>query len=471
MFNTNIIMHKITTCFFFILLFGFLKISVAQEGSIDHSTLEKIRTSVKVDGETKALMNAISNNDIKKLALSRDNLGKVNSYFSDKIDIKGISDQKSSGRCWLFTGMNMLRIKVIEKYNLKDFEFSQTYSFFWDQFEKSNLFLETIIATANKPMDDKTVEWLFKHPVGDGGQWTGVVDIVQKYGLVPAEVMPESANTENTSMMSRLLRRKLREDGLKLRMMMQTEVSDMVISNMKVQMLSDIYRILVLCLGEPPQKFTWQYEDADGNISKTREYTPKTFFQEVLNVSLNNYVMFMNDPTRDYYKLYEIEYDRHMQEGGNWKYINLPIDEIKPFATASIKDNEAMYFSCDVGKQLDKDNGVLDVQNYNYDDLFGVTFGMDKKARIETFESGSSHGMSLVGVNILEDGSIDKWLLENSWGEKGQKGFLVMTDSWFDEYMFRLVINKKYINDQTLKILETEPVMLPPWDPMFAPED
>lgn len=471
MFNTSSIMNKNFSILLSILTVFFFKTVFSQDGSIDKSTIEKIRSSVVIDGETKALMNAISNNDIKKLALSRDNLGKINSYFSDKIDIKGISDQKSSGRCWLFTGLNMLRIKVIEKYNLEDFEFSQNYSFFWDQFEKSNLFLETIIATADKPMDDKTVEWLFKNPIGDGGQWTGVADIVQKYGLVPAEVMPESANSDNTSMMSRLLRRKLREDGLKLRSMMQTEANDMVINNMKIKMLSDIYRILTLSLGEPPQEFIWQYKDKDGNISKPVKYSPLSFFQEVLDVDLDSYVMFMNDPTREYYKLYEIEYDRHMQDGRNWKYINLPADEIKPFATASIKEKEAMYFSCDVGKQLDKENGVLDIHNYNYDDLFGVTFGMDKKARIETFESGSSHGMSLVGVNILEDGAIDKWLLENSWGESGQKGFLVMTDEWFDEYMFRLVVHSRFVDEKTLKILDTEPVMLPPWDPMFAPEE
>ncbi|MBU2650765.1 MAG: C1 family peptidase [Bacteroidetes bacterium] len=445
--------------------------SFSQDGSIDEATLQKIRSSFTANGETRALMNAISSNDIKKLAINRSNLGKVTPYFSHKIDIKGISDQKSSGRCWLFTGLNMLRIKVIEKYKLEDFEFSQNYSFFWDQLEKSNLFLETILATADKPMDDKTVEWLFRNPIGDGGQWTGVVDIVDKYGLVPAEAMPESQNSENTSMMSRLLRRKLREDGLKLRLIRQTEANENVIQDMKTRMLSDIYRILALSLGEPPQKFIWQYKDADGNISKATEYTPLSFYSEVLDVNLKDYVMLMNDPTRDYYKVYEIEYDRHILEGGNWKYINLPVDEIKNFAAASIKDNEPLYFSCDVGKQLNSEDGLLDIHNYDYGDMFGVTFGLDKAQRISTFESGSSHGMSLIGVNIIENGSIDKWLLENSWGEKGQKGLLVMTDEWFDEYMFRLVVHQKYMDQKTLDILKTEPVLLPPWDPMFAPEN
>jgi bleomycin hydrolase len=455
-----------------IMLSGFALMILGQEkGTITGDILEEIRKSVKIDGETKALMNAISNNDIKKLAMNRDNLGKLSPYFSNKVEIKGITDQKSSGRCWLFTGLNVLRPVIIEKYQLKDFQFSHNYSFFWDQFEKANLFFEAIIATANKPMENRIVEWLFKHPINDGGQWTGVVNIVDKYGAVPNTVMPECQNSENTSLMSRLLRRKLREDGLTLREMVHNNFDDLILEKHKIKMLTDFYRILVLCLGEPPTEFVWQYEDKDGNISKPTKYTPKSFYDKVIGIDLKNYVMFMNDPTRLYYNLYEIEYDRHMHEGGNWKYINLPVDEIKQFAITSIKDNAPMYYSCDVGKQLNKDKGTLDINNFDYDDLFGVRFGMNKEQRIKTFDSGSSHGMSLVGVNVLEDGNADKWLLENSWGKKGHEGFLIMTDKWFDEYMFRLVINKIYIDSKTLKILEKKPIMLPPWDPMFAPEE
>jgi bleomycin hydrolase len=457
-----------------ILLFSGLFItSYSQEsGSVDEKTMDMVRSTVTMDDDTRALMNAISNNNIRKLALNRENAGKLNAYFSDKIDIKDITNQKSSGRCWLFTGLNMLRPVVIEKYGLKEFQFSYNYSFFWDQFEKANLFLEAIIATSDKPMDDRTVDWLFKHPIGDGGQWTGVVNIVEKYGLVPSTAMPETENSDNTSLMSRLLRRKLREDGLELRELASkgAKVKDM--EKEKVMMLGDIYRILVLSLGEPPTEFTWQYENKDGTISEPKKYTAKAFYDEVVGVKLEDYVMFMNDPVRPYYELYEIEYDRHMHEGGNWKYINLPVEEIKTFAKASIQNNQPMYFSCDVGKQLDRDAGTLDLNNYDYDELFGVSFGMSKEQRIKTYDSGSSHGMNLVGVNVLEDGSTDKWLLENSWGaDKGYKGFLIMTDEWFNEYMFRLVIHKDYVSAETLKILEKEPVMLPPWNPMFAPEE
>ncbi|MCK5764355.1 MAG: C1 family peptidase [Bacteroidales bacterium] len=458
-----------------ITLFAFILIAASSiafaQGSLNNEDISKIKSSVTFDEDTRALMNAISSNDISKLAVNRENLGKVSPYFTNKVEIISITNQKSSGRCWLFTGLNVLRPKVIEKYNMKEFEFSQNYGFFWDQLEKSNFFLESVIATADLPEDDRKVDWLFKNPIGDGGQWTGVVDIVEKYGAVPASVMPESNNSENTRWMSRFLRRKLREDALTLRKMSAEGSEEGRLREEKINMLSDIYRILVLCLGKPPTEFPWQYEDKDGNISELKTYTPKSFYEEMVGIDLRNYVMFMNDPTREYYTLYEIEYDRHMLEGGNWKYINLPVDEIKDFAKASIIANEAMYFSCDVGKQLESEKGMLDVNNFDYDELFGVDFSMDKAGRIKTYDSGSSHGMSLMGVNILPDGSIDKWLLENSWGEKGFNGFLIMTNEWFSEYMFRLVIHKDFLDKKTLDILDTEPVLLPPWDPMFAEEE
>jgi len=444
---------------------------VVAQGQLNQQDLKQIKSSISFDEDTRALMNAISSNDISKLAVNRENLGKVNPYFTNKVEVKGITNQKSSGRCWLFTGLNVLRPKVIEKFNMKEFEFSENYGFFWDQLEKSNLFLESVIATSGLPDDDRKVDWLLKNPIGDGGQWTGVVDIIEKYGAVPFSVVAETYNRKNTRMMSRFLRRKLREDALELRQMAAKGASQSDLREEKISMLGEIYRILVLSLGEPPSEFSWQYEDNDSNISEMKTYTPKSFYEEMVGIDLRNYVMFMNDPTREYYKLYEIEYDRHMQEGGNWKYINLPIDEIKDFARESIIANEAMYFSCDVGKQLEREKGLLDVNNYDYDELFGVDFSMDKAGRIKTYDSGSSHGMNLVGVNVLPDGSTDKWLLENSWGKTGHQGFLIMTDEWFDEYMFRLVIHKDFINAKTLDILDTEPIFLPPWDPMFAPEE
>ncbi len=466
-------MKKILLPTVILLIVSILQVSAQNvSGQLDQKMINRIRVSFKDTPTNTALENAVSHNDMKKLAQARSNDGAINNFFTNKVTTSGITNQKSSGRCWLYTGLNTIRPIVQQKYSINDFEFSQTYNFFWDQFEKANLFLEVAIATANKPLDDRKVEWLFKSVIGDGGQWTTFADNINKYGLVPSSVMPDTYQSEKTAMMSKLLRRKLREDGLKIREITNSRISNEAKNKAKLDMLTDVYRILVLSLGEPPVSFTWQYKDYDGKISEAKTYTPKQFYNEFVGVNLSDYVMIMNDPTKEYNKLFEVQYDRNLVEGENWKYINLTNNKIKKFAKRSIIANEAMYFSCDVGKQLNIKKGILDVNNYNYDDLLGVNFNMNKKQRIETFESGSTHGMALVGVNILPDGTIDKWQLENSWGaDKGDKGYLTMTDAWFNEYMFRLVVNKKYIDDDVLEMLNQKPTMLPPWDPMFASEE
>ena len=458
-----------------ILLFGInlsLKSQINDDGAISIEMLKEIKTYYDDSETTKALTNAVTANDISKLALNWENTGKIDSYFSHKVKVKGITDQKSTGQCWLYTGLNVIRPVVIEKQNLKEFYFSQDFSFFWDQLEKANLFLEGVIQTKERGMDDKLVEWLFKHPIADGGVWSGFVGVVKKYGAIPYDVMPDTYSGANTRIMSRFIRRKLKEDGLKLREMYSNGHTDIELRNIKTKMLGEVYRMLAISLGEPPEEFTWRFEDRDGKVTEPRTYTPVEFYNEVVGIDLDDYILFMDDPTKEYGKLYEIEFDRNVFESMNWQFINLQADDFKPFAVKSIIDNEAMYFSCDVGKQLNKEKGILDVNNFDYSNLFGVDFDMDKSQRIITFESGSTHGMALVAVDLDINGNIKKWLLENSWGEKsGYKGYLIMTDAWFDEYMFRLVINKKYVNDEILKIMEQEPVLLPPWDPMFAAEE
>jgi len=237
-------------------------------------------------------------------------------------------------------------------------------------------------------------------------------------------------------------------------------------------MLKTIYRLLVLNLGEPPTEFSWTQKDNSGKPLSTSTYTPASFFQKFVNEDFNNYVMLMNDPTREYFKVYEIEYDRHVYDGQNWKYLNLPMDEITKMAITSIKDSTTLYFSCDVGKFLNRDKGYLDLDNFDYSSLMGTSFGMNKKQRIETFASGSSHAMTLCAVDLDTNNNPLKWMVENSWGSSyGFNGFLIMTNEWFNEYMFRLVVEKKYIPDNILKMLDQKPILLPPWDPMFAPEE
>lgn len=441
-------------------------------GGISPDMLGQIRQTYQGTASDKALRNAIGNNSIRSLALNQENMQDMDTHFSVRVNSKGITDQQSSGRCWLFTGLNVMRAKAIAKYNMPAFEFSEIYPFFWDQLEKSNLFLQGIIDTSDKPLEDKTVQWLFQHPLSDGGTFTGVADIVGKYGLVPKEAMPETNSSNNTSQMAELISLKLKEYGLQLRELGTNGAKRSVMLEEKTKMLGTIYRMLVLNLGVPPTEFDFVRKDAQGNPVETEHHTPMSFLEKYGDKNLlTNYVMLMNDPSREYYKCYEIDYDRHRYDGKNWTYINLPVADIKEMAIASLKDSTMMYFSCDVGKFLNSKRGLLDVDNYDYESLMGTTFGMDKKQRIQTFSSGSSHAMTLMAVDLDKDGKPLKWMVENSWGpQSGYQGHLIMTDRWFDEYMFRLVVETKYVPEKVKELLKQKPIRLPAWDPMFAEE-
>ena len=458
-------------------------------GGISPEMLEQISATYEDNAYDKAISNALAGTSIATLAINADNAAMIDTHFSDRVRTKGITDQQSSGRCWLFTGLNVLRAKMIDKYELPGMEFSQNYLFFYDQLEKANLFLQGVIDTKELPFDDRKVDWLFSNPLSDGGQFTGVSNLITKYGLVPADAMPETYQANNTSQMANLLKLKLREDGLALRKAYDEayakgkslpkkdagKLMDKVnaeLQQMKLAQLSEIYRMLALCLGEPVKEFEWTRCDKDNNIVDRRTYTPKSFYDEYIGEDLeNNYVMIMNDPCREYGMVYEIDYDRHVYDGHNWLYINLPVERIKEMAIASIKDNVAMYFSCDVGKFYSRSKGTLDLANFDYDSLMGVEFGMNKQERVMTHASGSSHAMTLIAVDIV-DGKPVKWMVENSWGPaSGYKGCLIMTDEWFNEYMFRLVVEKQYVPEDILKMLEQTPVQLPAWDPMFSMEE
>ena len=444
-----------------------------QTGGITPAMMQEISASYQSTPADKALRNAIGANDIRKLALNQDNRQAMDTYFSVKVNSKGITDQQSSGRCWLFTGLNVMRAKAIAKYNLPSCEFSQVYSFFYDQLEKANLFLQGVIETAKQPMDSRQVEWLFKNPLSDGGTFTGVADVVGKYGLVPKEAMPETYSSENTSRISSLITLKLREEGLRLRQLAAEGKGKSQLQKEKTATLGTVYRMLTLAFGVPPTEFDYTVRDAQGKPLAVEHHTPKSFFEKYGDPQLlGSYVMLMNDPTREYYKVYEIDYDRHSYDGHNWRYVNLPIEEIKEMAIASLKDSTMMYFSCDVGKCLNSERGLLDLNNYDYGALMGTQFTMDKKQRIQTFASGSSHAMTLMAVDFDANGKPKKWMVENSWGaNSGYKGHLIMTDEWFDEYMFRLVVETKYVPAKIQELLKQKAILLPAWDPMFAAEE
>lgn len=431
--------------------------------------LAELRSGYKASSSDKAVRNALNGTSINTLALNAENAAMMDTHFSDRVQTKGITDQKSSGRCWLFTGLNVLRAEAISRNGWGEVHFSQSYLFFYDQLEKANLFLQAIIDTRSLPLEDRKVDWLLSNPISDGGTFTGVANLVMKYGVVPAEIMPESFIANNTSAYSSQMKQLLRQDALELR----AAKSDKQAQKLKKQMLSEVYRILCLCFGQPVQEFEWTCYNAQGESQGCKTYTPQSFYQEYVGWDLNHdYVMLMNDPSREYYKLYEIEYDRHLYDGDNWLYLNLPVDRIKEMAIASIRENKAMYFSCDVAKFLNRSNGTLDLNNFDYESLLGVEFTMDKKQRIQTHSSGSSHAMTLIAVDVDAEGKPQKWMVENSWGASyGYKGNLIMTDEWFDEYMFRLVVERRFVPEDLLKLLEQEPIQLPSWDPMFLGEE
>ena len=445
----------------------------AQTGGISSKMLGEIQKQNKMTPAENAIANAIAANSIDNLAQNRNNAAELDTYFSIETPKQTITDQKSSGRCWMFSGMNVLRANFAKRTDSLRVEFSQAYLFFFDQLEKANLFLQGVIDTGKKPIDDQRVQFFFKNPINDGGTFCGVADLTEKYGLVPKQVMPESYSSDNTSKMARLISSRLREDGLILRKMVAEGKKAADIEKAKTEMLATVYRMLALTIGEPPTQFTYAHRNKDGKaVGEPKTYTPQEFFKEVVGDKLNGtFIMVMNDPRRPYYKTYEVELDRHTYDGHNWKYLNLPMDDIEQLAIASLKDGRKLYSSYDVGKMLDRKRGYGDTENFDYGSLMGTTFGMNKAERISTFDSGSTHAMTLTAVDLDANGKAKKWKVENSWGASwGQQGCMIMSDRWFREYMFRLVVDKKYVSEELLKLNEQKPVMVTPEDPLFINE-
>ena len=446
-----------------------------KSGGISKEMVQQFQKDQKHCAAGKALSNAISGVSIDVLAKNYQTAAKpIDKNFSIETRKQSITNQKSSGRCWMFSGLNVLRSNYMMQHDSVSFELSQAYLFFWDQLEKANLMLQGVIDTAKDPIDNQRVQFFFHYPIGDGGTFCGVADLAPKYGLVPADVQPETYTSENTSKARSLIASKLREFGLQLRDMVAKKQKPADITKAKTEMLGQIYRMLELTLGAPTQTFTYAFKDKTGKpLGQPKEYTPLSFYQEVVGAPLNGtFIMVMNDPRRDYYKTYEVEYDRHVYDGTNWKYLNLPMDEIEQLAIASLKDGRKLYSSYDVGKLLDRPRGYASLDNFDYGSLFGTTFGMDKAQRISTFDSGSTHAMTLTAVDLDAAGKPIKWKVENSWGtDSGQQGYLIMTDEWFREYMFRLVVNKKYVPENLLKAFDSKPIMVMPEDPLFLPDE
>ncbi len=453
------------------MLMGTLTVGAqTKDGGISKQMLQQIEKQNAPSASDRALRNALASNAIDALAKNQQNAGALDTYFSVETKKQSITNQKSSGRCWMFSGLNVLRANFAKRTDSLKVTFSQDYLFFYDQLEKANLMLQGAIDTGKKPIDDLRVQFFFHHPLNDGGTFCGVADLTEKYGLVPTEVQPETFSAENTSRMSRIIASKLREFGLELRKMVAEGKKAKDIQQRKTEMLSEVYHMLVITLGEPVKEFTYAFRDKNGKaLTPAKKYTPQSFYQEVVGDKLNGtFIMVMNDPRRDYYKTYEVEYDRHTYDGHNWKYLNLPMEEIEQLAIVSLKDGRKLYSSYDVGKQLDRKRGYADTENFDYASLFGTTFNMNKAERIATFDSGSTHAMTLTAVDLDAQGQPLKWKVENSWGsDSGYQGCIIMTARWFREYMFRLVVDKQYVSEKLLKDYEQKPIMVMPEDPLF----
>lgn len=416
----------------------------------------------------KLVMNSVIKNGIDSVAIDNNTLIKNQPVFSLEIDTGKVTNQKKSGRCWMFAGLNTLRQKVIEKYNIKEFELSQCYTMFWDKFEKANYFLESIIDTIDEPNDSRLVMWLLDSPVQDGGQWDMFCNIVEKYGVVPKYVMPETFQSSQSGKMNSLLSTKLRQGALKIRKLHKEGMKTDKVRAEKESILSDIYGMLCCFLGEPPRKFNFEYRDGSNEFFRSENISPLEFYKSYIGVNIRDYVSIINAPqqSKKFDTSYTISYLGNVIGGKDIKYLNVDIDTFRNLALMQLKDHEPVWFGCDVGKMSDSSSGVMDTELYSYDEVLKTDFAMSKGERLDYCESCLTHAMVLTGVNIV-DGKPERFKVQNSWGEeKGQKGYFIMDTKWFDEYTYQIVINKKYLSDKLKDAYEKKPVVLMPWDPM-----
>lgn len=397
---------------------------------------------------------------------------KVNNVpvFSVDVTTGKVSNQKQSGRCWMFAALNTFRHKMLNDFNLKEFELSQNHTFFWDKYEKANYFYENILATANELLTSRKVAFLLQTPQQDGGQWDMIVSIFQKYGVVPKTVMPESSNSSNSRDLNNYLNKKLRKDAVALRQLVAEGKTAEDIQTAKEAMLEDIYRFLATSLGTPPETFDFEYRDEDKNYHIDRNLTPQSFYEKYVGVDLDDYVSIINAPTADkpYNQSYTVEMLGNVVGGKEVKYLNVDMPTFKKLAIAQLEQGESVWFGCDVGQSSTRDTGIMALDAYDINDLFDIDFTMTKAERLDFGESLMTHAMVLTGVDLI-DGESTKWKVENSWGEKvGTNGFFVMSDAWMDEYTYQIVVRKEFLTAEQLAAFEAEPTVLAPWDPMGA---
>ena len=439
--------------------------------AISAESIAAFRAAFDKDPMRRAAMNAVAKTSVRAVAMSREAVVRCNHTFSHVVRAGEATSQNASGRCWLFAGLNTMRMAAAERMNLENFELSQNYLMFWDKLEKANYFLESILGTLDEATDSRLIMWLVQSPIQDGGQWDMFVNLVRKYGVVPKEVMPETESSSSTGVMNERITLKLREYAARLRNAYRAGTPMAELRKQKDGMLEEVYRMLCIHLGVPPTSFLWQWRDKDKEFHRDGVLTPQEFMARYISVPLDTMVCLIHCPqaSKQYNTVYTISYLGNVVEGDIIRYLNVEMDVMKRAAVAMIKDGKPVWFGCDVGKHFDRDLGLMDMDLFEYEPIYGLEFGLDKAERLDYGQSAMNHAMVFTGVDLDDNGNPIKWRVENSWGDKpGNKGFMVMTDRWFDEYNYEVAVEKQYLAPELLEALTMEPVKLPPWDPMGA---
>lgn len=404
-------------------------------------------------------------NGVQNASFNTEKLRNLTRTFSIEIPTDAVTNQKQSGRCWLFAALNVLRHEFAKQNKAKNFMLSQGYLFFWDRIERANIFFNHILETADKPVDDRTVHYYLQAPDTDGGQWHMAVSLIKKYGVVPDYAYGESFTANNTAAFNRALNMKLREDGLILRKLAKDGKDD-EIKEKRAEFLSEVYRMAVIAFGEPTQKFDLEFKDDDGKYHFDGDLTPKDFFNNYFTDDLDDYVVLFNAPDHEFDKLYALPFEDNVEGGTPVEFLNTEIENLKDAAIKQLEAGETLWFGCDVGKQSDRQKGIMTDNLYQTDTLFDIETKLDKKQRLITGASGSTHAMTLVGVDVV-NGKPRQWKVENSWGNKvGKNGYFVMTDDWFDQYLFKVVVKKKYLPKKLVELAEGKATPVACWDSM-----
>jgi len=434
--------------------------------TITRKQVAELRKGFDAESSNKVAQNAVTNVQLPDLTLNRDLVQDIDDSFSTKLDDWKVTAQMRSGRCWLFATLNLLRVGAMKKMNLKNFEFSQAHIHFWDKFERANHLLEAVIETSDRPVDDRTIHFLLSDPIGDGGQWNMAMNLIRKHGLVPKSAYPESNSSSATRWMNAELKNILRSSACEIRAIVDGGGSIDEARAHKEKRIADIWNMLCIHLGTPPKTFNWQWRDKDNEFHRNGRMTPQQFAAEFVDIDWENYVCIVNDPRNEYYQTYTVDFLQNVAGGPPVVYLNVPSKEMKGITQKLLEDGMPVWMGCDVGKEMDRKRGLWDADLFDVEGLYGVEYGMDKADRLRHNQTMMTHAMLFTGVDVV-NGRPRRWRVENSWGQDtGQKGYYTMNDSWYDQYMFEIAAPTSYLNEKMQAGLETEPVVLPAWDPM-----